>query len=183
VPALRGEIGERVEAADPRARVAGLRTELNGAAALVGARAEGFYENRRLETQRCLERLDRGRQRAASTRDRVEDLLGRVSASAPRLRRRYADYGTAVGRHERQLRQAADRRVERMREQARHLVTVIRARDFRERGWMLGATERGQPVRSAADLAAGERIELHLHDGRAWSRVEQVEPEDQGENE
>jgi exodeoxyribonuclease VII large subunit len=178
---LRSELAVRIEAADPRARLTGLRSELTGAAALVSVRAEGFYGGRRLETQRCLERLDRGRQRASFTRDRVEDLLGRVNASTPRLRRRYADYGTAVSRHERQLRQAVDRRLERMREQARHLVTVIRARDFRERGWMLAATEQGEPVRSAAEVAAGERIELHLHDGRAWSRVEQVELEEQGE--
>jgi exodeoxyribonuclease VII large subunit len=178
---LRSEAADRIEAADPSSRLAGLRAELTGAAALVAVRAESFYGGRRLEMQRCLENLHRGRQKAAFTRDRVEDLLGRVNASTPRLRRRYADYGTAVSRHDRQLRQAVDRRVERMRERARHLVTVIRARDFRERGWMLGSTERGDPVRSAADVAAGERIELHLLDGRAWSRVEQVEVEEQGE--
>jgi exonuclease VII large subunit len=157
------------------------RAELTGASELISVRADGFYGARRLEMQRRLEQLVRGRQRGAGTRERLEDLLGRVNASTPRIRRRNLDYGTAVSRHERQIDRAAGRRVDRMREQVRHLIAVVRARDFRERGWMLGATAGGEPVRSASGVAPGDRLELHLHDGRAAARVEQVEVTEQGE--
>jgi exonuclease VII large subunit len=46
---------------------------------------------------------------------------------------------------------------------------------------MLGATEAGEPVRSAADLVVGGRLKLHLHDGRAVTQVEELEPDQQGE--
>jgi exonuclease VII large subunit len=115
------------------------------------------------------------------TRERLQDLTSRVNASTPRIRRRTLDYETAVSRHERQIRQAVDRRVDRMRDHVRHLIAVIRARDFRERGWMLGATAGGEPARSAAGLAAGDRLELYLHDGRAAAKVEHVETSEQGE--
>jgi exodeoxyribonuclease VII large subunit len=157
------------------------RAELAGASELTSVRAEGFYAARRLEMERRLEQLAGGRQRVAVTRERLQDLTSRVNASTPRIRRRTLDYETAVNRHERQIRQAVERRVARMREHVRHLVAVIRARDFRERGWMLGATSGGEPVRSAASLAAGDRLELHLHDGRAAAKVDQVEISKQGE--
>jgi exodeoxyribonuclease VII large subunit len=178
---LRTEVADRVEAVDSRSRLQRTRAELTGASELISVRAEGFYGARRLETQRRLEQLARGRQRVVATRERLEDLSGRVNASAPRIRRRNLDYETAVRRHEHQIRQAADRRVDRMREQVRHLSAVIRARDFRARGWMLAATTEGQPVRSAAGLAPGDRLELHLHDGHAAAKVEQVETSHQGE--
>jgi exodeoxyribonuclease VII large subunit len=181
VRTLRTEVADLVAAADPRLGLQRTRAELTGASELISVRADGFYGARRLEMQRRLEQLVRGRQRGAATRERLEDLLGRVNASTPRIRRRNLDYGTAVSRHERQIDRAAGRRVDRMREQVRHLIAVVRARDFRERGWMLGATAGGEPVRSASGVAPGDRLELHLHDGRAAARVEQVEVTEQGE--
>jgi exodeoxyribonuclease VII large subunit len=178
---LRDEVADRVQAVDPRTRLDALRRELTGAADVIAVRAEGFYSARRLELHRWLEQLARGRQQLAGTRDRLEDLYGRVSASAPRIRRRYDDYEAALTRHERQTRQAVERTFAARRDQARHQIAVIRARDFRERGWLLGATERGQPVRSIADVAPGQRLELHLHDGRAVTRLEQVEVDQRGE--
>jgi exodeoxyribonuclease VII large subunit len=200
---LRGEVAGHVKAADPRSRLEGLRREMAGASQVIAVRAEGFYSARRLEMQRWLEQLVRGRQKVAGAGDRVRDALERVNASAPRIRRRHADYEAALVRHERQSRQAVERRVagererlvtatadlsqatrrrmDRTREQARHQIAVIRARDFREHGWMLGATEAGEPVRSAADLVVGGRLNLHLHDGRAVTQVEELEPDQQGE--
>jgi exodeoxyribonuclease VII large subunit len=200
---LRNEVAHHVEEADPRSRLEGLRREMTGASQVIAVRAEGFYGARHLEMQRWLEQLALGRQKVVGARERVTDAFGRVSASAPRIRRRRADYETALVRHERQSRQAAERRVggererlvaaaadlapaarrrmDRTREQARHQIAVIRAHDFRERGWMLGATDRGQPVRSTADLAIGGRLELHLRDGRAVTHVEAVEVDQQGE--
>jgi exodeoxyribonuclease VII large subunit len=178
---LRDDVVDRVDAADPRARLERARAELTGASELTSARAEGFYGARRLEMERRLEQLARGRQRVAVTRERLQDLTSRVDASTPRIRRQTLDYETAVSRHVRQIDQAAARRVDRMRENARHLIAVIRARDFRERGWMLGATAGGDPVRSAAALAPGDRLELHLHDGSAAATVDHVEIGEQGE--
>ncbi len=54
-----------------------------------------------------------------------------------------------------------------------HIAALIAARDFRRRGWLL-AGQAGRPVRSAADLTAGGRLELLLHDGTATASVEQV---------
>ena len=54
-----------------------------------------------------------------------------------------------------------------------HHADVIAARDFRSRGWLL-ASAGGAPVRSAADLAPGSAIELHLHDGRASAVIDHI---------
>jgi exonuclease VII large subunit len=55
-----------------------------------------------------------------------------------------------------------------------HLAALIAARDFRRRGWLL-ASKDGSPVRSAADLGPGDRLELQLHDGSTEAVVEQVQ--------
>jgi exodeoxyribonuclease VII large subunit len=55
-----------------------------------------------------------------------------------------------------------------------HLAALIAARDFRRRGWLLASND-GNPVRSAADLHTGDRLELQLHDGSAEAVVEQVQ--------
>jgi exodeoxyribonuclease VII large subunit len=181
IHALREDIAGRLEAADPSRRLDALRREMTAASGVIAARADGFYGARRLELQRWVEQLARGRQLVATTRDRAADLCARVAASVPRIRRRHADYEAALTRLERQSRQGVERAVAGRREAARQEAAVIRAHDFRERGWMLGADEHGQPVRSAAGLAPGHTLALHLHDGHAVTRIEQVETEDQGE--
>lgn len=70
----------------------------------------------------------------------------------------------------------ANRRLERSCEAVGALIAVIRAHDFRERGWLLASTDRG-PVRSINDLRAGDRLELRLHDGRASAQVEDIHSE------
>jgi exodeoxyribonuclease VII large subunit len=109
------------------------------------------------------------------------------------------DYGRAVARLGREARSGLERRDSRARElivregqllyervrrrlddaqrDAAHLAALVAARDFRRRGWLLAASDDGNPVRSAADLRSGQRIDLHLHDGRAAAIVDTVNPE------
>ena len=64
------------------------------------------------------------------------------------------------------------RRLENARRDTAHQAELITAHDFRRRGWLLASTADGAPARSAADLTAGSRIQLHLHDGHAQAVVE-----------
>lgn len=71
---------------------------------------------------------------------------------------------------------ASRRALERGREAVVALIAVIKARDFRERGWLLASTDRGA-VGSVEDLRTGDRLELRLHDGRADALLENVHPD------
>lgn len=72
---------------------------------------------------------------------------------------------------------AGRRALERGREAVAALIAVIKARDFRERGWLLASTDRGA-VGSVEDLRSGDRLKLLLHDGRAEALLEDVHPDD-----
>ena len=81
-----------------------------------------------------------------------------------------------VNRQGERLGECARRRLEDMRRNASHACALIAAHDFRRRGWLL-ASAAGAPVRSIADLKAGQRIDLQLHDGCAGAVVENVNTE------
>ncbi len=105
------------------------------------------------------------------------------------------DFGRAANRHVRQARAGLDRRELRARElveregallserlrrrlddarrDAMHQAELIAAQDFRRRGWLLAGTTSG-PARSVTDLRTGERVHLHLHDGRAQAVIDNI---------
>jgi len=106
------------------------------------------------------------------------------------------DYGRALGRLMREGRAGADRRDVRARElveredkllsertrrrldnarrDTSYQAQLIAAQDFRRRGWLFASTTNGDPACSATDLSAGQRIHLHLRDGRAQAVVEGI---------
>lgn len=142
-----------------------------------------------------------------ATDDRLERLARAVDDQAARVRvgtRRQLedhtrDYGRATARLSREaaaglercagrarglvedagagLAERARRRLDGARREAVHGAALVAARDPRRRGWLLARTAEGVPVRSATQLAPGQRVALHLHDGRAETVVESVDPE------
>jgi exodeoxyribonuclease VII large subunit len=138
----------------------------------------------------------------AHAREQLTRIVGDVHELGSRLRqgtrRQLAghtrDYSRALSRLLREARAGVDRRTVRVREQVQregmlvtertrrrlddaqrdttHQTELIAAHDFRRRGWLLASTADGEPTRSAADLTAGARIHLHLHDGQAQVVVE-----------
>jgi exodeoxyribonuclease VII large subunit len=106
------------------------------------------------------------------------------------------DYDRAMNRLLREGRAGVDRRAARVRElldregvllgertrrrldcaqrDATHARALIVAHDFRRHGWLLAVAEDGTSVRSSAELSAGQRIDLSLHDGRVKAVVEKV---------
>lgn len=55
------------------------------------------------------------------------------------------------------------------------LAAIMDAGDFRRRGWLLASGEDGRAIRSAAGVRAGERLHLHLSDGRIEAVVDTTE--------
>jgi exodeoxyribonuclease VII large subunit len=90
--------------------------------------------------------------------------------------RRAADVGEDINRQGERLGECAHRRLTDARRDTLHAAALIAANDFRRRGWLL-ASAAGVPLRSTADLRAGQRVDLQLHDGRAEAVVENVNPE------
>ncbi|MGO9753138.1 MAG: exodeoxyribonuclease VII large subunit [Solirubrobacteraceae bacterium] len=142
--------------------------------------------------------LDRTGEHLAGLAREVPELGARVRQGTRRqLSDHTRDYGRALGRLMHEARAGADRResrsrelvdresallVERtrrrlddMRRDTAHEAAIIAAQDFRRRGWLLASTASGDPARSTADLTVGERIHLHVHDGRVRAVVEDID--------
>lgn len=90
------------------------------------------------------------------------------------LDRREARQRELIARETQLLSDGADSRLGAAKRDVMHLAEVIAARDFRRRGWLL-ASKDGAPVRSAAELRSGDRLDLQLNDGSASAVVEQVQ--------
>jgi exodeoxyribonuclease VII large subunit len=73
------------------------------------------------------------------------------------------------------LRRRAQRRLVHARTSLGHVVAVIAAHDFRERGWVLAEGEAGETVSSVAQVKKGERLRLRFRDGRVAARAEEIE--------
>jgi exodeoxyribonuclease VII large subunit len=93
---------------------------------------------------------------------------GALARTAERL----SGVGEQVRREGALLSERAHRRLDRAERDTGHRAQLIAAHDFRSRGWLFASTADGRPARSAADLTAGARIHLHLHDGHAQAVVE-----------
>jgi exodeoxyribonuclease VII large subunit len=87
--------------------------------------------------------------------------------------RRSAHVGDAVAGQAALLHERVHRHLRNATRSADHAAALVAAHDLRGRGWLL-ATSNGAPLRSAADLSAGARIELQIHDGAALALVESV---------
>ncbi|MGO9321726.1 MAG: hypothetical protein ACLQBY_13120 [Solirubrobacteraceae bacterium] len=81
-----------------------------------------------------------------------------------------------LSRQRERLGESTHRRLTGARRDTSHAAALIAALDFRHRGWLL-ASIAGTPVRATADLKEGQRVDLQLHDGRAATVVENVNPE------
>jgi exodeoxyribonuclease VII large subunit len=153
------ELRQQIEAAGRRVRALSRRLEVS---------------SQRLAA--CTARLART---AALTRDYERSLARLVSDSRAALARRSARSAELTAREAERARELAWRRIEHARRELCHRTSVIVARDFRRRGWLLAAGADGLPLRSAATLRRGERLSLRLHDGRATVLVEDMTAEEQ----
>lgn len=173
-----------------------LRRQIAGAGEQLGA------ARHRLALAR--ERVDGERARLQAAPRRLELVGERVAASGAQLQRSARRLGEAGRGHDRLLARfqaearagvarrlrSAHERLAREAERARELAfarlrdaerdlchesSVIAARDFRPRGWLLASHADGRPVRSACELAPGEGLELRLHDGHARATVFEVD--------
>lgn len=131
------------------------------------------------------ERLDRTRARldyGASLKARAGFVFDRGSDVQKALGRFLATHDHGLALLERDgalLSERARRRLDDARRDIRHAAALTSARDFRRRGWLLANTEDGAPVHSVADLSIGQRIDLRLHDGRAQTVVETINPQEE----
>lgn len=96
-----------------------------------------------------------------------------VAESRAGLDRREARHRELIAREAELLRAGANDRLDSATRNVVHLAEVTAARDFPRRSWLL-ATKSGESVRSAADLTAGDHVDLQLSDGSAEAVVEQV---------
>jgi exonuclease VII large subunit len=62
---------------------------------------------------------------------------------------------------------AAERTLDRDHDRFDAVLAVLAAKDFRRNGWTIATDERGEPMRSIAQLAVGQELTLHLADGSA----------------
>jgi len=162
------------------------------------AAAKHFFTAREAEVDAAAASLAGARSRVP-TADDINALAARLGPAAARARRRAHDYERALTR----LRREADRTfTRRLREHQRelatagqaltsaarrvladattrlaHVVELIAAKDFRRAGWVLVGDASGRPVHSVADIAAGDELHLHFHDGVADAAITNVSPE------
>ena len=155
---LSGELDRLGGEADPRPTLLRLRGELENHARVLGARADAYYGQRRLQIEKL--RLDNA---------------GRAA------RKRIADYRSALDRHEGRRPVSSRQVLANARHAVRHRADVIAALDFRGRGWVLAEGADGTALRSAAAVGSGDDIGLRFHDGRVEARATRVETETEGD--
>jgi exodeoxyribonuclease VII large subunit len=190
---------------DARHRLARVRAKLPAPTVLdlpaqrLRTAAERFFEDRDDELDVAARALAASRARVPVPDD-VGQLAARLVPAAARARRRAGDYQKAFIRlreqvdktfvrylreHDREvtalsenLAQGARRRLAEAQRAVQHVVELIAARDFRRSGWVLAGDAAGQPVRSAADVAPGDELKLHFHDGRADAAITTIETDE-----
>ncbi len=140
---------------------------------------------------------------ALGTRRRNADEQGERLAAGMRkeLADHVRDYGRALARHTQDIRAAALRRLD---EELRrtgdadgghdvpykclladawrdlaHVAALLAASDPRQRGWVLATDEVGAAVRSARQLAVGQRLALSFQDGAAGTVVDTIPDQEQ----
>ena len=64
-----------------------------------------------------------------------------------------------------------------------HVVTVIGAHDFRQRGWLLAEAEGGTAVSSVTQVEPGQRLRLRFRDGRVGALAEDIETDETNKEE
>ena len=128
------------------------------------------------EVQNLAARVEQGtrRQLADHTRDYGRALSRLTREARTGLQRREARARELIGREGELLSERTHRRLADARRDASHEAALIATQDFRPRGWLLASTTTGDAARSTRDLTAGQRIHLHLHDGRAQAVVEDI---------
>jgi len=130
-------------------------------------------------------RLELAAERVAGARARIERTADLTREHQRELKRLTADARAALGRRLERADELLARERERMAQDARRRLdqaardvgqraALIAARDFRSRGWLLASLGDGTPLSTVGQLARGAQLQLHLRDGRADARIEQV---------
>jgi exodeoxyribonuclease VII large subunit len=113
------------------------------------------------------------RQLATHTNDYSRALKRLITEAVAGLERNATRQREFIARESDALRAGADARLGHAKREVAHVAELVAARDFRRSGWLL-ASKAGQPLRSAADLRSGDRLDLQLLDGSTSAVVEQV---------
>ncbi len=90
-----------------------------------------------------------------------------------RLNRRAEDLNGSGER----LRPIAERVIAHERERVEAIAAVLRAKDFRRNGWTIATDIQGEPIKSVTQLAVGQKLTLHLGDGKAKVTTNESEKE------
>lgn len=126
----------------------------------------------RLMVERMGELLQASRVRVTRKRLDLIAALDRRSAEAMReLRRRLTTQSHAVDGNASRLGPAAERVLARQAERVTALGSVIDAKDFRKRGWIMATGEHGRPVKSIAGLRPADTLGLSFVDGEVTATI------------
>ncbi|MGA9875929.1 MAG: exodeoxyribonuclease VII large subunit [Solirubrobacteraceae bacterium] len=138
------------------------------------------FDRPRLMVERMGELLAASRSRVTRKRLDLIAALDRRSAEAIReLRRRVGTQRHAVDGEASRLGPAAERLLARHSERVAALGSVIDAKDFRRRGWVMVAGGDGRAVKRVVDLQPADVVELRFADGEATATINRVNREEQ----
>lgn len=195
VRTLEAEVAALWSEVRPRERVRAASADVEARGQLVGVRARQVLNHRRLEFgDLANDLLDAGR--ALPTQAWLEPLAASLDASGSRIAGTTRDYGRAFDRiagdlrrevarrvksatsqvqeHGAELRPALERALRRRSEQVAQLGSLVEAKDFRRRGWVM-ATRQDQAVTSAAELERGDHLRLRFADGEAQANITTID--------
>ncbi len=160
------------------ARALGAERETLRAAAAVLAHTDEQLAGAAREVRALGARVRQGTQRelADHSRDYGRALARLLHSARMGTQRRETQARELVRREAEVLGERTHRRLYAARRDLEHQSALIAAHDFRRRGWLLASSGSSEGVHSTADLTPGQRIDLHLYDGRATAFVENVNP-------
>ncbi|MGH2714897.1 MAG: exodeoxyribonuclease VII large subunit [Thermoleophilaceae bacterium] len=137
----------------------------------------GVLADRRRRVVEAAERVATGTRRQLGLHERnygraLARLLGQARTGVERaLSKQRAEVVLAAD----PLSRRSQRRLSHARTSLGHVVAVIAAHDFRERGWLLAVDEAGETVSSVAQVKKGQRLRLRFRDGRVRAQAEEIE--------
>jgi exodeoxyribonuclease VII large subunit len=120
----------------------------------------------RLAPQLLINTFERRKERYANLNQRLKSgLLANAQAHQARLLR-YRERVTAFGERSRRATLALLKQHHTRIERAERLLAAFSYREVLKRGFALVRDEQGQPVRAAAQVASGSRLDIEFADGR-----------------
>jgi exonuclease VII large subunit len=139
--------------------------------------------------------------RPAELRGEVDDLGERLGAAVRRvMRAEKTDYQRALDRLRKDLFTASRQSIRRskselardgeelsaagrrclrgLEREVRSQAEILKASDYRDRGWLLASSPDGRTITSVEEVAVGDRLKLHMRDGEVGARAEDINVND-----